>query len=443
MYPVGKTGLRILLIVTGIVCFNAHADLLIDISQGYDNPKKIAVVPFGGTEKLENFPQMAGIISFDLARSGQFTPLSTENMLSLPDRPSGVFFRDWRVLGVDFLLIGKVQKDYAGEISVSYHLYDVFNERELIHDRLRGSAQQGRDVAHRISDKVYEKITDIPGAFSTKIMYVLVQNLGSKAVLFELKLADSDGERARTLLASREPILSDSWAPDGKSITYVSFEGGKPSIYLQQIDSGQRTVLTHFNGLNSAPVFSPDGKRMAMVLSRDGNPEIYIMDLATRQLHRMTRNHSIDTEPSWTPDGKSIIFTSDRGGKPQVYALDLNSGLTERLTFVGDWNARARMLPDGKHLIYIHRENGVYHVALHDLVRDRLVALSTTDLDESPSIAPNGTMLIYATQERGRGILAVVSIDGQVRYRLPSSSGDVREPAWSPYLRTVLKNGEG
>ncbi len=420
---------------------NANADLLIDISEGVDNPRKIAVVPFGSDESLDELPDLAGVISFDLARSGQFAPLKTENMLSLPSTPDGVFFRDWRVLGVEYLIIGKAQRDYAGEVSVAYHLYDVFNERELVNDRLRGSIEQGRDLAHRISDVAYEKITNIPGAFSTKIMYVLAQNLGSDSARFELKVSDTDGERAQTLLASREPILSASWAPDGKSVVYVSFERGKPAIYLQQIETRQRSMLTDFNGLNSAPVFSPDGRRLALVLSRDGNPEVYVMNLATRQLRRITRHHAIDTEPSWTPDGKSLIFTSDRSGKPQIYAKDLNSGLTDRLTFIGDWNARARMLPDGRHMVYVHRENGIYHIALQDLERDRLLGLSKTSLDESPSVAPNGTMLIYATQDRGRGILAVVSIDGQVKYRLPSSSGDVREPAWSPYLSSVLKSG--
>ena len=426
-----------------VKCMAVSADLLIDIPQGYDNPKKIAVVPFGGGADVEMLPDLAGIVSFDLARSGQFAPLDTENMLSLPSSPDGVFFRDWRVLGVEYLVIGRAQRDYAGEVTVTYHLYDVFNERELIDEQLRGKPEQGRDLAHRIADVVYEEITEIPGAFSTKIMYVLAQNLGSRDVRFELKIADTDGERAQTLLTSREPILSASWSPDGRQVAYVSFEGGKPSIYLQQVATKQRKVLTDFKGLNSAPVFSPDGRRLAMVLSRDGNPEIYIMDLATRKLRRVTRHHAIDTEPGWTPDGNGLIFTSDRGGKPQIYSIDLNTGLTERLTFIGDWNARGRLLPDGKHLVYVHRENGVYHIALQDLEKDTLMGLSTTSLDESPSIAPNASMLIYATQDRGRGILAVVSIDGQVRYRLPSSSGDVREPAWSPYLNPVIKAGPG
>ena len=235
--------------------------------------------------------------------------------------------------------------------------------------------------------------------------------------------------------------MSASWSPDGRRIAFVSFEGGRPGIVLQDVDTGTREHLTRYTGINSSPVFSPDGQQLAMVLSRDGNPEIYVMNMADRRLRRITRHHAIDTEPSWTPDGENLIFTSDRGGRPQIYQLEMATNLIERLTFQGDYNARARLLPDGKHLVFVHRREGVFHIAWLDLERDDLRVLTATSLDESPSLSPNGTMLIYATQDRGRGILAVVSIDGRVKYRLPSSSGDVREPAWSPYIDVLGRGG--
>ncbi len=410
------------------------AEITIEVDRGYDNPKKISIVPFGVGPGVTGVENPSAIISFDLARSGQFAPTPPENMLSMPTRPAEVLFRDWKVLGSEYVVIGRTEMQPDGSLAVSYYLYDVLSEKQLANARFTGPPSKLRDMAHRVSDEVYEKLTGIPGAFSTQIVYVLAQGLGTPNARFRLELADADGARPQTLLESREPILSTAWSPDGKRVAYVSFERKKPSILLHEIATGARTVLTDFPGLNSAPAFSPDGKTLALVLSRDGDPEIYTMNLATRELRRITRQRSIDTEPSWTPDGKSLVFTSDRGGKPQIYQVELATGLTSRLTFDGDYNARGRMLPDGKHLIFVHRSNGVFHIALMNLERQRLMVLTSTSLDESPSIAPNGTMLIYATQDRGRGILAVVSIDGTVKYRLPSSVGDVREPAWSPFL---------
>ena len=406
------------------------------IDQGYDDPTKIAVVPFETLDSTD--AGLAEIVSFDLARSGQFDPLPRENMLSFPAQVEDVFFRDWRILGIEYVVIGRLRKQPNGDFSVAYHLLDVFNEREVTTRRIDARAPQVRDVAHSIADDVFEQITGIPGAFSTKILYVLAKNAGTSYATYELKLADSDGARARTLFDSTEPLLSANWSPDGQRVAYVSFESGRPAIIIQDIETGSRTRVAEYKGLNSAPVFSPDGNRLALVLSRDGNAEIYIKDLLTGDLRRITRYPSaIDTEPIWTPDGTGLIFTSDRGGQPQIYRVDLTNSMVERLTFEGDYNARARLLPDGQNLVYVHRRKRerTYHIAWQNLVRDDGVrVLTATSLDESPSIAPNGTMLIYATQDRGRGILAVVSIDGRVKYRLPAAEGDVREPAWSPYL---------
>ena len=404
------------------------------IDRGVDEPIRIAVVPFKTDPSLMSEADIADIISFDLARSGQFDALAPENMLSYPNNRQSVFFRDWRILKAGYLVIGNARLSANGRVAVDFELYDVVGERLMVSQRFNVLRTQWRDVAHRISDIVYEEVTGIRGAFSTKIMYVLAQNAGSPNAVYRLEVADSDGERSRTLLRSREPILSANWSPDGKRVVYVTFETGRPTIVIQDVYGSYRERLTNFRGINSSPVFSPDGSQLAMVLSKDGDPEIFVMDLATRGLRQITRHHAIDTEPSWSPDGRSIIFTSDRGGAPQIYQVELATNFLERLTFRGTYNARARLLPDGKHLVFVHRINGRFHIAWQDLARDNLQVLTETALDESPSLAPNGTMLIYATQDQGRGILGVVSIDGSVKYRLPSSSGDVREPAWSPFL---------
>ena len=404
------------------------------IDAGYDKQTKIPVAPFRAGPEFADLDRLEDIVAFDLSRSGQFAPEDKSNMLSFPTERKEVFFRDWRILGVEYLLLGRLNREFDGAVSVAYELYDVTNERAMLEDRLTAPVAKWRDLGHRIADEVFEEITGVPGAFSTRIVYVLAENAGTSYARYRLELADSDGARARTLFASEQPIMSPSWSPSARRVGYVSFETGRPIIVLQDVVSGERELLPNFPGINGSPVFSPDGERLAVVLSRDGNPEIYVMNLQDYRLRQITRHLAIDTEPSWTPDGRSLIFTSDRGGRPQIYQVELATNFVERLTFEGRYNARARLLPDGVHLVFVHRRGGVDHIAWQDLERGDLKILTETSLDESPSLAPNGAMLIYATQDQGRGILAAVSIDGRVKYRLPSSRGDVREPSWSPFI---------
>ena len=432
-----QQGMAVMLMLSLAVSSWADLDTII-IDQGVDDPIRIAVVPFALSEDLDSADNLDKLIRFDLARSGQFDPVAPENMLSYPSTQDAVFFRDWRILQTAYLVIGQAQTNALGQIDVSYQLFDVATQSQLQSVSFVISRDQWRDVGHKIADLVYTEVTGVRGAFSTKILYVLAQDIGTQNASYKLQVADVDGERARTLFDSSEPILSAGWSPDGRRVAYVSFDTGRPSIILQDIDGPSRERLTNFRGINGSPVFSPDGRQLAMVLSRSGDPEVFVMNLETRKLRRITRHPAIDTEPSWSPDGKYLVFTSDRGGKPQIYQLELATNFLERLTFVGDYNARARLLPDGRHLVFVHRRNGVFHIAWQDLLEDRLLVLTESSLDESPSLAPNGAMLIYATQDQNKGILAVVSVDGRVKYRLPSSAGDVREPAWSPFLPDVV-----
>jgi len=411
-----------------------HAQLTIEITQGVDNPTAIAVVPFGWRGQAPLPEAVSAIVSADLQRSGQFRPLEQGDMLSFPRTEADVFYRDWRVLGTEFLLIGGIEfRD--NRYFLNFELYDIFGQRRVLQQTVDGGVNQLRDLAHFVSDQVYETITGIRGAFSTQIIYVeAFQNAGGKNDKYRLMLADADGARPKLLLESSQPILSPVWSPDGRQVAYVSFETGRPAIFKQELATAKREQLTNFKGLNGAPSWSPDGQKLAMTLSKDGNPEIYTLDIGSRRLSRVTRHFAIDTEPNWTSDGKGIIFTSNRGGKPQIYQVTLASGRIERLTFEGDYNARARVSPDGKSLVMVHRQNGVFHIAAQDTVTGDLRILTETHLDESPSIAPNGAMLMYATRYGGKGILAAVSLDAGVKFRLPSKQGDVREPAWSPFF---------
>ncbi len=418
-------------------CVVAHAaELSIEITRGTDNPTSIAVVPLGATPGLLSPTAIDAVVSADLQRSGLFAPMNVSDMIAQPHQQSEVFYTDWRMMRVDYLVIGRMTRDAAGLYRVQFELLDVLRQSVLLQETVNGSETQLRDIAHYISDKVYEKLTGIKGAFSTKIAYVSVAQEGSRQN-FRLIKADADGERAQMILESSEPILSPSWSPDGKQLAYVSFEGRRPGIYRQVIATGERQKLTSFPGLNGAPAWSPDGRRMAMVLSKDDNPEIYVMDLATRELTRMTNHFAIDTEPAWMPDGRSIVFTSDRGGRPHIYRVDVATRELARLTFEGAYNSRPRPMPDGSGIVYVHRSepNGPFHIALQNFQRNTVRVLTETSYDESPSVAPNGSMIIYATKRLGKGILAVVSVDANVKYFLPSAAREVREPAWSPYMR--------
>jgi TolB protein len=421
-----------LIAVLSLFSCQVWAELTIEITQGRDNPTSIAVVPFGWGQAGLPSEDVAQIIESDLHRTGQFAPLQRGDMLGMPQEQKDVYFRDWRALAVDYLLVGKL-RPHQGELMAEYELFDVTSQQRILKGSEFGRAGMLRDLAHTISDKVYEKLTGIRGAFSTKILYVSAIKRAEAQYTYRLLISDIDGARERVLLEQSEPILTPSWAPDGDTIAYVSFETTRPAIYMQRLSTGERTQLTNFKGLNGAPAWSPDGKQLAMVLSKDGSPDIYVMDVQTRKLRRVTRHYAIDTEPAWMPDGKSLVFTSDRGGKPQLYQVNLASGYEERLTFDGDYNARARVLPDGLGIVMVHRSNGDYHIALYNPERGTVEVLTQTALDESPTVAPNGTMLIYATKFRGKGILSAVSLDGGVKYRLPSRFGEVREPAWSPY----------
>jgi TolB protein len=409
-----------------------RAELVIEITQGIDNPTVIAVSPFAWQGVGLPPEDVAYIVENDLYRSGQFTPVARENMLGTPSRDEDIFFRDWRMVNAQYLLIGSITP--GAEFVADFALYDVLKQTLVIQGSERAPTSDARMLAHRIADRVYTALTGIPGAFATKLLYVAVTPVPGEKDYYELTLADSDGARPKVLLASREPILAPTWSPDTKEIAYVSFETSRPAIFRQNLTSGAREQLTAFRGLNGSPAWSPDGKRMAMVLSKDGSPDIYVLDLATYQLERITRHYAIDTEPTWMPDGKSLLFTSDRGGRPQIYRYDFVTGLTDRVTFEGSYNARARVAQDGRNVVLVHQQDGDYKIAVYDIETRRMTALTSTDLDESPSIAPNGSMVLYATKQAGRGILAAVSVDGGARFNLPARSGEVREPSWSPYL---------
>lgn len=406
----------------------------IEITQGAEGALPIAVVPFKftgtGQRPLHN---VGVVVADDLRRSGRFKPLATNEMLAKPSRGDQVDFRDWRALNLENLVIGEVSPNGPGGYLVKFRLYDVFRGEQITGFSIPTTARDLRSTAHQIADIVYETLIGQPGAFDTRVAYVTSVKDRKGQQKLHLRVADSDGYSPQTIVTSSDPLMSPAWSPDGRKIAYVSFEKGKPAIWVQEVFTGRRERLTAFKGINGAPAWSPDGQKLALTLSKDGNPDIFIMDLRRRSLRAVTRHWGIDTEPAWSPDGKNLIFTSDRGGSPQIYRVSAAGGSPERITFDGKYNARASYSPNGRMITMVSRSNGKYQIGLLDLFNGDFRVLSDGSLDESPSFAPNGSMIIYATRANGKGVLAAVSTDGRIKQRLALQAGDVREPAWSPY----------
>ncbi len=405
----------------------SHAELTIDILKANNNATPIAVVPFGTDTATEPLNR---IISDDLARSGLFKP--TQTFPEQPTNSAEVVFNVWKSVGLDFVVVGKVTPDANNMLTIQYELVSSSQQKRVFGESMTIPPTRWREAAHFISDRIFKQITGMDGAFSSRVAYVL-QYQRDGVSHYRLEIADADGRQPNTVLDSTEPILSPCWSPDGQKIAYVSFETGKPAIYIQTLSNQQRQLVASFKGLNGAPAWSPDGAKLALTLSQDGNPEIYLLEIANKKLTRLTNHYAIDTEARWFPDGRALIFTSDRGGSPQIYRLDIESLEVKRLTFDGSFNGRGSVSADGRYLAMVHRRSGQsFQIAIQDLQTGGLSTLTDTPLDESPSFAPNSQMLVYATRQGKQGVLGIMSLDGRFKLQLPASDGQVREPAWSP-----------
>jgi TolB protein len=431
---------RILLVTAALLALGAslpvHAKLEIEIIQGNAAALPIAVVPFqwraAGQPPITTASE---VVSSDLYRSGLFDPMDEADMAERPVDGESIRFGTWRLLKVDYIVIGWINDspDGAG-YDIVYQLYDVHTQDRLLSQVTTVGFGDLRFGAHRVADAIYEKLTGVPGAFSTRIAYVSVTQAGD-GLLYELVVADADGFDPQSIVSSPEPLLSPNWSPNGERIAYVSFEKGNSAIYIQEVATGSRELVSSSRGINGAPAFSPNGRYLALTLSHTGNPEIYVRDLTKGRMRQLTQHWAIDTEAAWSPDGKTVYFTSDRGGRPQIYRVPMDGGSAERVTLVGEYNARVSVAGNGRTIAVAHGQGNEYRIAVWDLENERMRVLTPGVLDESPSFAPNSGMILYATREGDRGVLSAVSADGNVRQRLVLTEGDVREPAWSPVIR--------
>ena len=403
------------------------SELILEITQGTEDPFRVAIVQFGGNEKIAK--KIDEVIQNNLARTGEFTIFNNDDLLTVPNEESEIVFNDFKILNIDYLIIGNILEDGLS-ITAEYEVFDIGKGLKVRSSTVFGIPNKNRQLAHYISDGIYEEITGIKGIAATKILYV-TENKN-----FKLVMADADGSNEQTLLDSPEPIISPSWSPDSKKVAYVSFETGMAKVFVQDIATGERNLVIENSSQISSPAWSPDGNFLSLTMYQDGNAEIYILNLNNKNLTRLTNHYSIDTESVWSPKGSKIMFTSGRSGSPQLYELNLrrSNARPQRITFDGNYNAKGSYLPNEEGIVFVHRSNVNFKIALKYFDENFIRPLTESQMDESPSISPNGNVIVYAIKDEDMGLLSGVTLSG-AKFRLPASDGAVREPAWSGFLR--------
>jgi TolB protein len=425
-----------LLICLTMTATRTQADLQILITKGVTDPIPIAIVPFARAAQTGGDFDVAAVVQRDLESSGRFRAMQRRDMRSNPNSAKDVQAADWKAAGQDYVVVGRLSAPSATELDVDCDLVNAQTGERVASHKLIANSSNLRNAAHQVSDFVYQNILGVRGAFATRIAYVAVQGQPPNQH-FQLLIADADGENPRVILESSQPIMSPAWSADEQWLAYVSFENRVAAVYVQRVRTGERRVVSARIGVNGAPAFSPDGTHLALTLSGSGgNLDIWTLDLATQMLTRLTDDPAVDTEPEWSSDGTSIYFTSDRAGGPQIYKLKLaEPKRVERVTFGSGYNARARLSPDGKKLAFVTRDGSNYRIAVQDIASGTVSVLTRGSLDESPSFAPNGAIIIYSGRDADVGTLQTVSVDGLVTQRLKSDQGEVREPVWGPFPR--------
>lgn len=420
---------RFLIITIFLMTFNSEARLKIEIAKGTEQLQKIAIVPFNSNINSQFEYQVRNLINEKLTLFGEFESLDLSQMLSFPFNEANFFERDWELLSIDYVIFGEITETDES-LEINYVVSDINLKRIMLRGDISGLKKDIELIVKKISDRVYESITGLKGIFNTKLAYILNPEPDN----YSICISDIDGNNEEVLFSSNSPLMSPDWSPDGKKLAYVSFEKGFAEIYIQNLLTGVRETIPTLGMSKSAPVWSPDSKSIAFVISMSGNPDLYNYNLKTKKISRLTSHYGIDTEPAWSPDSKKLLFTSNRSGSPQIFEIKLSNKRIKRVTLEGSYNSRSRFFPDGRNIVFVHGNNGVFHIATRNLKERFINIVTETKLDESPTISPNGHIIIYSAKKEDQGYLAGITLDRKSKFELPVKIGSVREPAWSPFL---------
>ncbi len=421
--------LKYILLFNILFSLQANALLEVNILKTKEAAFPIVIAPFEIIGDSKENIDIAKIIRDNLNRSGQFSALSTDELVT-----NQIDFDFWQMHKKDAVVFGKVEQVSANVYNIYIYIYDVFSEKSLYQKKIKVHNTGFRRMAHFLSDKIHYVLLGQKGSFNTRLSYVTVTENNAGGRTYRLQISDSDGFNPQTVVRSPNPILSPAWSKDQKRLAYVSFKNNRSEVFV--MTPFLKTIpvkLPKFDGIASSPTWHPNGESIALTISKEGNKDIYLYNFESKKLQRLTKNISIDTEASFSPDGESIAFTSNRTGQVQVYIKNLKSGKISRATFEGRYNAKPVFSPDGKDLALIHRVGKDYRVALLDIASRDLTVMTQNKSDESPYFSPNGDMIIFSTNRDNKGILSIISLHNNQIVELMQKTGEVREPTWSNY----------
>lgn len=415
---------------------SARAEPTIDITRGTVEPMPIAVPDFYGTSPNDGQAarDIAGVIAADLERSGLFAPIDKKAFIqdsaSLQQAPR---YQDWRLINAQALVAGNVASQANGQIAVEFRLYDVFGEQQMTGFRYSSLPTDWRRVAHTIADEIYKRITGEEGYFDTRIVYISETGPKSNRIK-RLAIMDQDGENHKNLTDGGVLVLTPRFSPAAQDITYMSYYGNKPRVYMFNINTGQQEILGDFPGMTFAPRFSPDGSRVIMSMAQGGNTDIYVMDTRTRRTQRITNSPGIDTAPSFSPDGNQVTFESDRGGSQQIYVMNADGSGARRVSKGQGRYGTPVWSPRGDLIAFTRMYQGSFYVGVMRPDGSGESMLSQSWLVEGPTWAPNGRVLAYFKQQpNGKTQLYSIDLTGH-NERVMKTPLDGSDPAWSPLL---------